>query len=181
MTRAALFVGTVACIAAMQSVNAQQVFEKRDSFDGGTHYFTKARPVKLEGGGFLTQRMVQFAFHAAKKPDAPESVMWIGVLTSTADWVFIESGQSLLLKIDGEIVPLTGSGSASTREIAGANMLLESAAYVISSDVLKQLASAKKVEFRIVGSKQNITGSWKTDLLADAFGFAAKIPDLLAK
>jgi hypothetical protein len=82
---------------------AQTIYQKEDKFSGQTHYFTDLRDVDLEGGSFFTMRNVYFDFHAFKP--AIDSAYYLSARTETPDWVFISSGKSLLLKLDGKKIP----------------------------------------------------------------------------
>lgn len=170
-SRSALIV--VITLATVPAAHAQQIIESKDAFAGTVSYSTTPRSVKFEKGALLGQRAVQFSFHAGKA--SPQNFYWIGISTSTAEWIFIEAGPSLLLKLDGgEIVELSGDGSAKHRDVSRLGGVSEYAGYVITIDQLRQIAAAKTVDFRIVGSRRAVTGGWKTDLLEDARAMAAK-------
>ena len=161
--------------------NCQELYEKKDKFDGTTHYFTSDRQVKLEGGSFFTMRYVNFSFHAFSPTATKDVPYYLHVNTSTPDWIFISSGASLVLKLDGEqMLALNGPGSSSSREVMAADTLLESASYLVSEEQLQRIGAAKAVEFRILGDRQNVTGTWNAKLIADAASLAAKGPGLIA-
>ncbi len=160
---------------------AQGVYEKKDKFAGNTLYFTKLRDTKLEGGSFFTERYVMFNFQAMSPVSALVlNPFYVHVDTRTSDWIFMAAGESLQLKIDGgEIVALKGMGSHESRDVVSGDTVLESADWEISLALIRRIASAKTVEFRILGDRQTITGSFKDNLMADARGFAEKAPGLL--
>jgi hypothetical protein len=156
----------------MSVAKSQTIYEKKDKFDGTTHYFTLDKLVKLEGGSFLSMRYVKFSFHIFNPPASPLTPYILTVNTNTPEWVFIGAGGSLILKIAGnEMLTLSGPGSLSSREVQSANSLSETAVYLLSLGDLQKIARAKSIDFRIIGDKQNITGSWKPDLIADAGAF----------
>jgi len=94
--------------------------------------------------------------------------------------VFISAGPSLILKLDGaEMITLTGPGSSKARTVIGTDMLAENALWPLSQAQLDRLAHAKKVEFRIVGDQQILTGEWKQHIFKDAAYFAAEAPKIL--
>lgn len=159
---------------------AQEIYQKEDKFSGDTHFFTQDRSPELEGGSFISGRYVYFSFHAFKKTAKVAEPYVVSVNTHTPSWVFISRGESLILKIDGnEILNLQGTGSLGSRDVWSSNHLVETATYSIPHAVLKKIGNAKSVEFRILGERQNITGTWKPDLIADAASFASKVPELL--
>jgi hypothetical protein len=162
-------------------VLAQQVYEKKDGFAGNTLYYTQSRDASLEGGSFFSGRYVRFKFEALSPVSAlVRNPFVLHVDTQTNGWIFISAGDSLQLKIDGgEIIALKGAGSRDSREVLQGDTVLESANWEIPLPVIQQIASAKTVEFRILGDRQNITGSLKGNLLADAQGFAEKTPGLM--
>ena len=123
-------------------------------------------------------RYVRFDFHVFKPAEGMQKPYVVRVQTDTPNWVFINRGESLLIKLDGqEIMRLTGDGSLASREIQSADSLVESATYRVSREDPAKIGNAKVVEFRIVGAKQEITGKWRQevplkarwDVLASAF------------
>ncbi len=177
----------VASLGALPSpLQAQTIYHSEDKFSGGTVYNTERRDVDLEGGSFWTSRFVNFQFVAAKptpNPDFPYTRLVVP-LTRTNGWVFIESGASLVLKLDGsEMMPLVGNGSLNAREAVGGSSgdtVTEAAYYALTPEKLQRIAAAKSIEFRIVGDQQTITGTWHADLIADAAAFSAQAPQLLS-
>jgi hypothetical protein len=66
-------------------------------------------------------------------------------------WLFISDGESLIFLADGDHFGLTGSGSAASREVQP-GAVDEVAYYAFTPELLKKLATAKKVRVRLVGS-----------------------------
>lgn len=172
---------TVVLLVATTTALAQEVYEKKDKFAGNTLYFTKSRDAKLEGGSFFSGRYVRFNFQAISPvPALVRNPFYLHVDTQTNGWIFIATGESLQLKIDGgEIIALKGIGSRDNREVLNGDAVLESANWEIPLPVIQRIAAAKIVEFRILGDRQTITGSFQDSLLVDARGFAEKAPGLL--
>jgi hypothetical protein len=173
---------TFIVLAMAINAYAQEVYEKKDKFAGNTLYFTKLREPKLEGGGlFLTGRNVSFNFEAMSPvPALVSNPFYVHVETQTRGWIFISAGDSLQLRIDGgEIIRLRGEGSRASREVLSGDTVLESANWEIPLPLIQRIASAKTVDFRILGEKENITGAFKENLFADARGFSEKAPGLL--
>jgi hypothetical protein len=171
----ALFWGLLADVSV-----AQKLFQERDSFSGATEYFTEMRQATLEGGSFISRRYVSFRFEASQAPVDPAQPYYIVARTLTPDWIFISAGASLVLKLDGEeMMALTGPGSSKARTVIGAESLAEIAIWPISQTQMDRVSRAKKVEFRVIGDQQSITGEWKPDTLKDAAYFAVEAPKLL--
>lgn len=85
------------------------------------------------------------------------------------DWIFIADGNSLQLKLDGEApVSLAGSGSVQARSVISSNDLQEIALYELTPAQLRRLSIAKTIDFRLLGTNQTVTGTWKDSLMADA-------------
>jgi hypothetical protein len=161
------------------SAFAQAVYEKKDKVAGNTLYFTKLRDARLEGDSFFTERLM-FNFEAMSPVSAlVRNPFYLHVDTRTHDWIFIAAGESLQLKIDGEIVALKGMGSLERRDVVSGDTVLESANWEIPLALIQRIAAAKTVEFRILGDRQTSTGSFKPNLMADAKAFAEKAPGLL--
>lgn len=74
-------------------------------------------------------------------------LMWFGKV-----WLFIADGESLILLIDGRRVGLSGEGSIGRRDVLTADLLEEQASYPVSFDILKEIAAAKSVRLKIVGT-----------------------------
>jgi hypothetical protein len=111
---------------------------------------------------------------------APDHPFAITVHTSTPSWVFIKPGASLALKLDGtEMMQLSGPGSTGSRTVISADMLRENATYTLTVSQLARIAKATKVEFRIFGDEQEITGSWGNNLIVDAGAMATQGPGLI--
>lgn len=167
-------------LMAANAAYAQTIYEKKDKFDGSTHYFTQLRTVKLEGGSFVSMRYVTFSFHAFVPSAGRETPYLMTVNTNTPDWVFISSGSSLILKLNGtEMMTLVGPGSLASRDVQSSTSLSEMASYAITAEQIEHIGQSKTVDFRIIGDKQTVTGSWKADLIADAASMSAKGPTLL--
>jgi hypothetical protein len=73
---------------------SQAIYEKKDTFDGTTHYFTKNRDARLEGGSFVSMRYVHFSLHAFSPLSNPSAPYLLEVGTMTPGWIFISAGGS---------------------------------------------------------------------------------------
>jgi hypothetical protein len=63
----------------------------------------------------------------------------------------INPGQSLVLVVDGETIPLSGSGSLNTEEKPKKGLVEERAIYKVNKPVLQKIAIARKVKVTIKG------------------------------
>lgn len=155
-----------------------KVLERTDKFTGITLYFTPPESPKLEGGSFLSQRYLLVKLDKASD-DKSEGVN-LHVDASLPDWMFIESGQSLVLKINGKFFPLSGQGSVNDRNVVEGGVS-ESADYDVPPDVLESIANAQSVDFRLLGSNASVTGSFTPIMLADMRLFAQQLPGLMGE
>ena len=159
---------------------AQKLLQTTDKFSGSTQYFTELRDAKLEGGSFISGRYVLVRFEAFNPNPDQGRPYALYMMTRTPSWIFISAGPSLALKLDGaQIMTLIGQGSLNSREVESSDTVVETAIWPLSEGQLDQIAHAKKVEFRIVGDKQFVTGEWNSDLLRDAAYFATQAPKFL--
>jgi len=180
---AAVALAAFAGFIAAESCQAQQIREYKDSSTGKVEYFTSPRRPRLEGGSFFSERYLFLSFHAFVPPVNASVPYVLMVDTNTPNWVTVEWGSSLTLTLDqSDVLPLAGTGSGKRRKPnpAGAgNLLQETALYPLSQHQLVRIGRAKTVAFRLAGSSQSITGSWKPELMADAASLAVKGSTLL--
>lgn len=156
---------------------SQAIYQKTDDFTNQTHYFTQDREAKLVGGSFWSGRYVRFHLFAVNLTRPYYSIV---VSTHTDGWVFIKKGPSLLLKVNGKnIVSLIGDGSVGSREVITSSLVAESASYEITLSQFQEFSKAEKVEFRLVGGEQTITGEFSPEFLADMLFFTKKAPGLI--
>lgn len=167
-------------VAYATAASAQTIYQSTDKFDGSVVYNTEQRSADLEGGSFLTERYVDFRFVAAKPVTNAQFPYAVAVHTQTPDWIFIAAGASLVLKLNGnEMVPLVGNGSLSSRAVIDGGTVVEDAYYAISPDLLRRIATANSVEFRIVGDRQIVTGTWDKRMTTDAAALSSQGSGLL--
>jgi hypothetical protein len=179
MRHASLLFAAILVLAA-QPTTAQKLLQQKDKFSGATAYFTELRESKLEGGSFISGRYVSMRFEAYSPVSDASAPYGIFVRTQTPTWVFISAGPSLILKLDGqELLTLMGTGSKDARTVISGDMVSELAYWPMSETQLARIAQAKRVEFRILGDQQTLTGQWKDDLIRDAVYFASEMPKVL--
>lgn len=165
--------GILLAVGAVAPALGQDVYRDTDKFTGATAYHTELRSADLEGGSFWTSRFVRFRFSIV--PAANGKMQYaLAVVTMTPDWIFIPSGQSLTLKIDGQkFIPLTSPfGSSPSRQVISGTSVWEKAAYLLSPSDLSTIYGAKSVEFRLSGDRDTVDGKWDADLIKDAAAIA---------
>lgn len=74
----------------------------------------------------------------------------LGCHYEARDWLFIDSGESLIMLIDNERIGFEGAGSLEHRDAYGSN-INELAIYRIIPDQIKKIAYANEVKIRIKG------------------------------
>jgi hypothetical protein len=174
-----LIVVLLALVAAPSADAAKvAIYQNVDNFSGKTLYFTASRKTKLEGGSFISMRYVSFQIEAMSPIADPSKPYTIHVEAMLPEWMFISSGESLALKVDGEMITLNGPGSIGSREVLGADDVEEDAYYPLSVETTKKLAAAKEIQFRIYGERQNVTGNFTDDIMEDLRYFVEQAPIL---
>ena len=152
------------------------IYQNVDEFKGFTQYFTDMDKTKVDGGGFLSLTEVRVQFRTVKPvPTVPYSLR---VRTSTQGWLFIKNGESLVLKVDGVPMPLSGPGSIANREVIYSDLVAEEAYYDLTADQLAKLAGAQVIEYRVYGDKAYIQGKFSDKNMAELKFFAQKAPEL---
>jgi hypothetical protein len=71
-------------------------------------------------------------------------------------WMFIRSGESLVLLLDGDRVGVAGPGSIASRHVISGSAVTETANYPVSMDLLRRIAAARQVRVRVVGSERTM-------------------------
>lgn len=71
----------------------------------------------------------------------------------TSDWLFIDSGESLILLVDGTRMGFTGDGSSQYRNVLSGGSIVEKSYYEITPDQILKIANAKEVSVKIIGSQ----------------------------
>ncbi len=116
------------------------------------------------------QRTDLLANNRLETPGKPREVVWLNAwrvfkfsgkivyylevkytATKEVGYLDIPFGQTLTLLLDGQPMPITGSGSINTREMKG-NFVDEMALYEVTKAQLQKIATAKKVQVRVKGN-----------------------------
>jgi hypothetical protein len=95
--------------------------------------------------------------------DAEQPIYMIQVKYVAKDWLFIGSGESLILLVDGERMRFEGNGSANSREVNEYAVCFELATYLCTPDELRKIAKARKIEVKIIGANSYLLGKFKDD------------------
>lgn len=69
------------------------------------------------------------------------------------NWLFIKSGESLILLVDGKRMGFIGDGSLQYRNVLTGGSIVEKAYYNITPEQIKEIAYSKEVSIRIIGSQ----------------------------
>ena len=79
------------------------------------------------------------------------------VVHRSHNWLFIKSGESLKLIIDGKSYGYTGDGSRDFRDERGDGEIMERAWYAVTLADLKRIANAETVQMKISGTQYHET------------------------
>ena len=71
----------------------------------------------------------------------------------TSNWLFIESGESLVLLVDGKRIGFTGDGSSQHRNVLSGGSIIEKAYYNITPEQILEISNASEVSVKIIGSQ----------------------------
>ncbi len=155
---------------------AQNVEIRKDDFSGATQYKVACGEAKLDGGSFFSMRSVNLIWETQTPllNEAHPFTLAVGLITP--GWTFVPSGQGMALKIDGEMLPLEGAGSLENGRVLYSDIVQEWAYFPVDLAVLKRIASAKVVQFRIFGKNRVITGEFTGKNLVATRLFVAEVP-----
>jgi hypothetical protein len=125
------------------------IHSEYDKFKDVQSDFMFNNHVECTDNNIFSQRSVDFNLerHITKDVADFDICIWY----QNSDWLFIEKGESLILLIDNEKISLTGEGSARNRDVYSGSGISELAFYKIDKELIKKLATAKNVEFQIIG------------------------------
>lgn len=128
-----------------------------DEFDGYTKHILEGNSLGDESFlGALYSATIYF--NVQKFISKQENVDYHIIIKYEHDgnWLFIDDGESLILLIDGVRKGFSGDGSSRHRDVVsvfkGSNVV-ELAYYKITAEELKQIANAKEVKVKLIGSQ----------------------------
>lgn len=123
------------------------VHVKHDEFEEVTTYLMMGNVLGKEG---MLSGSVALNLVAAKPDDGSQATYGLAVQYSGSDWIFLESGESLIFLIDGERVSLHTPGSVN-RDVSGSGGIRETLIYPITPELVKEIISATEVKAKIKG------------------------------
>lgn len=170
-TRLRLF---LAFLALGTAVFAQRVEVVKDKFTGNAFVNMDAGEQLDTDETGMSRGLVRITITAHVNT---KSTFSLYVHLMRLDWMFINEGESLTLKLDGEFFKLTGPGSEGSRSTISGGTILESAPYDIPRTTLERITAAKTfVEFRVVGRGGNYTGTFSDRTITGIKNLLAAVP-----
>ncbi|NLR76603.1 PDZ domain-containing protein [Leeia aquatica] len=167
-------------LSSMQCATATDIYVRKDDFTGEKHFFSQSSSPDLVGGSFWTRRYVDVSLHMELPVKNKHAPYWIRFDMRTPRWVLVTEGESLALKLDGgEIIRVSGPGGLKSLEIVDNETASESATFRLTPALLRKMATAGKVEFRLTGEEQSITGTLTDEQLFDLSMFDAHGAEML--
>lgn len=155
------------------SILAQKVMVQTDSFTSEKH-LVSSLGVESPGSFFNPQGVIEMEISAYPRP-VPTYHLVVTVYRD--DWIFIDPGESLILKIDGKMVPLASkNGSTNFRRVGGIFKIREVAIYDLTYEDLLSIAAAKSVEYRLRGSRGILDYHFEDKALEGFRSLVALIP-----
>lgn len=123
----------------------------QDPYKGFTR-FSVLYSGSLDGQGFLDLSFVTMDVFVDRHKD--RFTMSMAIIYEGESWLFINEGESLVLNIDGEMLPLsTYSGSWYNREVKYGGRVREEAHYPFTPEQLHKVNKASKITLRIYGKE----------------------------
>ena len=155
------------------------VIIKTDSFTSKQHLLFSLENELITEGFFppKIRAMTRMTILAFPSPVSP--TYELVVIMDLPDYIFIDPGQSLILKIDGKMVALSSrDGSTQYREPRNEmGMITELAAYDLTYEDILSVATAKSVEYRLRGNKGSFDYHFKDKALEEFRSLVKIIPE----
>lgn len=139
-----------------------------DAFTGDTYHLMSGNKIKGKPHTALVELNAQKYI-----PKGEEATYQLFVHYSWTDWMFIDTGLSLMFLVDGERMDLHGMGSSDERHTVNGGVQ-ETAFYMVTEDELAALAGAKSVRMRLMGSEYDIERDFDAINLLNLKDFIAK-------
>lgn len=95
--------------------------------------------------------------------DGSTSAMVVDLIAH--EWAFLIPAAPLDMLVDGRAIQLT-SLNGTSRTVQGMGLIKESLFYPVNKQIVSHLASAKKVQFRVLGGKRSIERCLDADALS---------------
>ena len=161
MKKAVVLLCLYACLGMSTAFAAPKVKWTTDSFSG-----TKTAKLDLMvfGPPGISGPIVSIDLYGV----APAKHYFIRVEYKGLDWLFIPAGETLYLKTDGQMFPLSGDGNANSRKTYDTDPygyrkdphaihVDEVALYEITAEQIRKLAASGQIQYRLVGQNQTLT------------------------
>lgn len=159
-----LMVASIAAVGIASASAATKVKWTVDSFNG-------TKTAKVDCGAFMSGAygLPDTTFVELKLFGlAPSKQYFIRVEYSGINWLFIPDGNTFHVKVDDEMLTLSGAGSAGDRNTYDIDPygsqksenpihVREVALYQITADQIRKIAAAKKIQYRLMGANRTIT------------------------
>lgn len=145
------FLATILAIGVLSGcvTTAPQLKKSKDPYSSKANY--KFGPIKTKNcpdrnpvNGFVDVRFV-----------GADDLHVMSVNYSGDGWIFLSTVRPMDLLIDGKSTQLKPINSPS-RDAIGGRRVSETVFYPVTKDVVRQLASARSVQFRILGNKGSL-------------------------
>jgi len=120
----------------------------RDKFDKQTTIRMKRNVISA--GGLLGTTFVELNAQRDQADNSMPSYS-LYIRYNADDWLFIQSGESLVLLVDGIRLGLSGEGSSRYRQVGSLSRVSESAWYAITRGDLERIANASEVHLKLQG------------------------------
>lgn len=144
----------------------------QDEFDGYTIH--RMQNNTLAGGGLMDAE-TKVNLSPQKFIGSEGSISYSLIVDYYAEsWLFIESGESLVLLVDGERMGFSGDGSSGFREVLYGASINEKAWYDITRDELERISTAKEVKVKVTGQNYFVERHFATRNLTNIQNFLAE-------
>jgi len=140
-----------------------------DKFTGNS--YIRSDPSRIAGGD--DGATIDLVWQASQPKGADVSFACI-VAYGSRDWLFIQSGQSLIFLVNGTPMPLAGQGILTQRQVFRTGVT-EMAIYQLTPTQVIQLSQASDVQMRLVGAHSYIERKLSEKNRADIKNFVDKI------
>lgn len=156
-------------LSAASHVPQFSVKTENDPFAKMTRTIAKLGSMRSSGGGSVSLRLGKYRISGRQSLD-------LIVRYSADSWLFIKSGESLILLCDGKRLALSGEGSRSHRETRYP-VILEVARYPVTRAQIRLIASSSEVTARLYGANYYHSLSFPPGVIANFGRFASECLD----
>lgn len=119
---------------------------KSQKINSSIDEFTGKKQISLTKNELKDSR---FSFNSYEVINKEDTICYVQIEYIGSDWVFIETGNSLILLIDGNNETLNTVWREETEIFSG--FVYESQQYVVKKDLFEKISKAKEIKVRIIG------------------------------